>query len=122
MMSKRFRPGRAASAVLAVGAALFIASCQSSGNPATTGATTEDGLDAAQPRTASYSCADGGLITVENLGTSVRLLGAEGESVELPASPASQRNRYGEAADAIVLDGREALIMRGGQEPLACTR
>ena len=39
------------------------------------------------------------------------------------AWPAStQRNRYGEASDAIVLEGREALFMRRGHEPLTCMR
>ncbi len=56
------------------------------------------------------------------MGASVRILGADGVPVELPASPASQRNRYGQAGDAIVLEGREALIMRRGREPLTCMR
>ena len=75
-----------------------------------------------QPRTATYSCADGGRMTVENLGTSVRVLGADGVSEELPASPANQSSRYGQAHDAIVLDGREALVVKAGQTPLPCTR
>jgi hypothetical protein len=72
--------------------------------------------------TATYSCADGGMITIENLGASVRILGAGEEAIELPASPASQRSRYGEQPYALVLEGREALFMKSGEEPLTCIR
>jgi hypothetical protein len=75
-----------------------------------------------QPRTATYSCADGGRMTIENLGTSVRVLGPDGASEDLPASPANQTSRFGEAHDAIVIEGREALMMKGGATPLTCTR
>lgn len=75
-----------------------------------------------QPAAATYNCADGGMMTIQNLGTSIRLLGADGFDEELPASPPNQRSRYGEAHDAIVIDGREALVMKGGQTPLTCTR
>ncbi|TIT19855.1 MAG: hypothetical protein E5W70_23805 [Mesorhizobium sp.] len=77
---------------------------------------------ARQPRTATYKCTDGSVMTIENLGTSVRVLGPDGTSSELPASPANQTSRYGEAHDAIVIDGREALVMKGGASPLACKR
>ena len=80
-------------------------------------------IASSQPRTATYSCADGGMMTIENLGSSVRLLGPDGiVNEELPASPSNQRSRYGEAHDAIVLDGNDALVMKGGQTPLNCTR
>lgn len=78
--------------------------------------------DAAQPRTATYNCADGGMMTIQNLGTSLRLLGPDGVTEELPASPAGQTSRYGQAHDAIVIDGNEALVMTGGHAPLPCTR
>jgi hypothetical protein len=78
--------------------------------------------DSPQPRTATYTCADGARITIENLGTSVRVLGPDGASEELPASPAKQHSRFGEAHDAIVIDGRDALVMKGGRTPLTCTR
>ncbi|WP_352530064.1 MULTISPECIES: hypothetical protein [unclassified Mesorhizobium] len=71
---------------------------------------------------ATYKCADGGIMTIENLGTSVRVLGPDGTSAELPASPANQTSRYGEAHDAIVIDGRDALVMKGGASPVVCTR
>lgn len=79
-------------------------------------------VGAPQPRMATYSCADGGRITIENLGTSVHVVGPDGASEDLPASPANQSSRFGEAHDAIVIDGREALVMKGGTTPLTCTR
>ncbi|CAH2409475.1 hypothetical protein [Mesorhizobium escarrei] len=78
--------------------------------------------DSPQPRTATYSCADGARITIENLGTSVRVLGPDGASEDLPASPANQSSRFGAAHDAIVIDGRDALVMKSGKTPLTCTR
>ncbi|PDQ19178.1 hypothetical protein CN311_20940 [Mesorhizobium sanjuanii] len=75
-----------------------------------------------QPRIATYNCADGGKMTIENLGTSVHVLGPDGTSEDLPASPANQSSRFGQAHDAIVIDGREALVMKGGKTPLTCKR
>lgn len=75
-----------------------------------------------QPAIANYACTDGATMTIRNVGTSIRLLGPNGVEEELPASPANQRSRYGEAHDAIVIDGREALVMRAGRTPLTCTR
>lgn len=75
-----------------------------------------------QPATATYACADGGMMTIENFGTSVRVTGASDQPLELPASPASQRTRYGEQPYALVIEGRDALFMKSGEEPLTCTR
>ncbi|MGB3540623.1 MAG: hypothetical protein WBA42_20910 [Mesorhizobium sp.] len=75
-----------------------------------------------QPAIANYACTDGGTMTIRNVGTSIRLIGPNGMEEELPASPANQRSRYGEAHDAIVIDGREALVMKAGQTPYTCTR
>lgn len=81
------------------------------------------GTTSSQPGTATYSCADGGMMTIQNLGGSIRVLGPDGAiNEELPASPAGQNSRYGEAHDAIVIDGRDALVMKGGATPLPCTR
>lgn len=121
--------------------ALFAAACQSqSGSPASgdkTGATTpgaatlRDGSAAIstsessvqQPRTATYSCAGGGSMTIENRGNSIRVLGADGAlDEELPASPANQNSRFGAEHDAVVIDGRDALIMQGGHTPVTCKR
>ena len=79
---------------------------------------------APQPRSATYNCAGGGRITVENLGTSLHVLSPDGTAEDLPASPANQNSRYQEAAthDAIVIDGREALVMKRGKTPVTCKR
>ena len=90
------------------------------GDPSAMVIVTEE--EVSQPGTATYNCADGGMMTIQNLGTSVRVLGPDGIAEELPASPSNQRSRYGQAHDAIVLDGREALVVKGGQTPLTCTR
>ncbi|MFC3326407.1 hypothetical protein [Mesorhizobium cantuariense] len=79
-------------------------------------------VTAPQPRTATYSCADGGRMTIENLGTSVHVVGADGASEDLQASPANQNSRYEQAHDAIVIDGREALVMKAGSTPVTCKR
>ncbi|MET3579242.1 hypothetical protein ABID19_002267 [Mesorhizobium robiniae] len=107
-------------ATLALFPLLIIAACVSQTNAPKTGTTTD--LTAPQPRTATYNCADGTRITIENLGTSVRVLGPDGASEDLPASPANQSSRFGEAHDAIVIDGRDALVMKGGKTPLTCKR
>lgn len=78
--------------------------------------------DTPQPRTATYNCADGGMMTIENVGTAIRVLGPDGISEELPASPAGQNSRFGVAHDAIVIDGREVLVMKGNATPIPCTR
>ena len=85
-------------------------------------AVTVEENSAPQPRTATYNCADGGMMTIQNVGTSLRVLGPDGVTEELPASPAGQTSRYGQAHDAIVIDGNEALVMTGGHPPMPCTR
>ncbi|RWN65487.1 MAG: hypothetical protein EOR99_20195 [Mesorhizobium sp.] len=104
---------------LALSSLLITAACVSQTNAPKAGTTD---LTAPQPRTATYNCADGTRITIENLGTSVRVLGPDGASEDLPASPANQSSRFGEAHDAIVIDGRDALVMKGGKTPLTCKR
>lgn len=61
-------------------------------------------------------------MTIQNLGSSLRLLGPDGVTEELPASPAGQTSRYGQSHDAIVIDGNDALVMTGGHAPMPCTR
>lgn len=78
--------------------------------------------DTPQPRTATYSCADGGRMTIENIGTAIRVLGSDGVNEELPAAPAGQNSRFGINHDAIVIDGREALVMKANATPVACKR
>ncbi|WP_353644090.1 hypothetical protein [Mesorhizobium sp. WSM2239] len=122
MVEKPIRRGRPSGALIAVACAIAVASCQSDEAKTEATVASAESTSEAQPRMASYTCAGGALVTVENFGSSVRVVGPEGESLDLPASPATQRNRYGLASDAIVLEGREALFMRGGHEPLTCMR
>ncbi len=116
--------------------ALLVTACQSQSGPAgqngKTGATTlSDGSPAIsvtedrspQPRTATYNCAGGDRMTIENRGSSIRVMGEDGAiDEELPASPANQSSRFGAEHDAIVIDGREALVMKGGHTPITCRR
>lgn len=74
--------------------------------------------------TATYRCGNGGMITIQNLGTALRVVRPDGTTEEFAASPANQSSRYQEAAshDAIVIDGREALVMKRGSTPQTCKR
>lgn len=75
-----------------------------------------------QPRLATYRCEDGTSLRVENLRSSVNIVDAEGESFMLPASPQDQISRYGQTPTSLVLDGNEALYMKGRNPPLGCKR
>ncbi|WP_137930422.1 hypothetical protein [Mesorhizobium comanense] len=79
-------------------------------------------VSAPQPRTATYNCGADGMMTVENLGSSVHVQGPNGMNEDLQASPANQNSRYQQAHDAIVIDGREALVMKAGSTPVTCKR
>ena len=100
-----------------IGLSILAAACvgaETSSNP-TTGGT-------AQPRMATYSCGEDGSLTVESLGSAVRVLGTDGSAVDLPASPPSQTARFGGANRAIVLEDGEALYMVSGKPTLSCKR
>ncbi|MBZ9849146.1 hypothetical protein LB565_14255 [Mesorhizobium sp. CA14] len=96
--------------------------------PATPAPATKIVTDLTVPRsgvgTASYRCGNGGMITIQNLGSSLRVARPDGSTEEFAASPANQSSRYQEAAthDAIVIDGREALVMKRGSTPQTCRR
>jgi hypothetical protein len=74
--------------------------------------------------TATYGCGNGSAITIQNLGSSLRVIEPDGATEEFAASPANQSSRYQEAAthNAIVIDGREALVMKRGSTPQTCKR
>ncbi|MBZ9892645.1 hypothetical protein EN962_03260 [Mesorhizobium sp. M7A.F.Ca.CA.001.09.2.1] len=73
--------------------------------------------------TATYRCGNNGMISIQNLGTSLRVVGSDGATEEFAASPANQSSRYQAAThDAIVIDGREALVMKKGSTPQTCKR
>jgi membrane-bound inhibitor of C-type lysozyme len=75
-----------------------------------------------QPRSAQFRCAGGQSISVENLGSKVNVTTSEGATVELPSLPAGSRSRYSEGQTALVLNGRDALLMVTGRAPLECKR
>lgn len=101
------------------GAALLLAGCVSSTLQSQTSNIEAGSI---QPRSASYNCGDNGAITLENTRTMVRLTEADGNSYDLPAAPPAQLSRYGEGLYALVLEGREALWMKSGKEPMTCKR
>ena len=76
----------------------------------------------AKPRSVTYNCGDDGPIMVETMRGAVRLVEAEGSSYDLPASPPTQSNRFGEGNVALVVEDGEALWMKAGREPVACRR
>ncbi|RUW02342.1 MAG: hypothetical protein E5Y00_17040 [Mesorhizobium sp.] len=96
----------------------------STASPPATKITTDLTTPRAGVGTATYRCGNGGMITIQNLGSSLRVLGPDGSAEVFPASPANQTSRYQEAAthDAIVIDGREALVMKKGSTPQSCKR
>jgi hypothetical protein len=108
--------------ITAISVALATAACTTEPTHKTASLVSAATDEMTQPASATYSCADGGMMTIENLGSSVRILNGAGEPIELPAAPPAQRARYGEQPYALVLDGRDALFMKSGEEPLACTR
>ncbi len=103
------------------GLALLLAACVADGQQPQ-GRQTIAETAAAQPRQATYDCGAAGRITVENMRTAVRLVEAEGDSYDLPASPPTQTSRYGEGGLALVVEDREALWMKAGKEPMTCRR
>lgn len=80
------------------------------------------GLSAApaQPRRTTYKCGSDGTILVEASNNAVHLVDTEGTSYDLPASPPTQRNRFGEGSVALVVEEGEALWMKAGREPQTC--
>ncbi len=101
----------------ALACALLLAGCVS-------GPSDLDGTLSAgpQPRKASWRCDEGATLTVENLGSQIKVVTPEGTEVVLPASPPGQNARYGEGMLALVFDGREALWFVTGKTPLTCKR
>lgn len=108
--------------VCAMATMLMIDACTTRAPEQGLAPTAQDADQAAQPETATYSCADGSLITIRNAGGSVHVTGAGDGIVDLPAAPPGQRSRYGLQPYALVLEGSEALFMKDGNEPLTCTR
>jgi hypothetical protein len=123
--SRRENPRRdnvARGALAVIGLAFGLCGCVSDGPaPAMTSLQAVETAPT-QPRTATYNCGDDGSITVEAMPSAVRLVEAEGSSYELPASPPTQSNRFGEGNVALVVEDGEALWMKAGREPVTCRR
>lgn len=116
------RPGRLAlRAGAAAGFAFHLCACVVD-DPQTQARQQLADAGSAQPRRAVYDCGADGKITVEATHAAVRLVDAQGDTYELPASPPSQSNRFGEGGLALVVEGGEALWMRAGKPPQTCTR
>ena len=123
---------RALDLVLAACVALGLTACVADGGQGPAGGLVgnlaDSGLSAAPvasapPRRAVYDCGDDGTITVEPMTSAVRLVEADGASYDLPASPPTQANRFGEGSSAaLVVEGGEALWMKAGREPMTCRR
>jgi membrane-bound inhibitor of C-type lysozyme len=107
--------------VFVLAALLSGAACVSD-KSASDAATTAETASAVQPSHATYVCGDQGTLDVDNMRTSVRLTDPDGDNIELPASPADQTSRYTQTTYALVLEGKEALYMKAGKEPMTCLR
>lgn len=102
----------------AFGPVLAVASCVSEGGKSVSAKTTmtkSGGL-------LSYACTDGGRIDVQRVANGVHLAGVDAVEVDLPAAPTGQDSRYSQEPYTLVLDGQEALFVKTGDEPRACTR
>ena len=110
---------RAAGILLAAGLGFGLCACVAGGGHGAAALQVVD-TPAQQPRYATYNCGEDGAITVEAMPSAVRLVEAEGSSYDLPASPPTQGNRFGEGNVALVVEGGEALWMKAGREPIAC--
>ncbi|MEP9374641.1 hypothetical protein [Mesorhizobium sp. KR1-2] len=124
MNQRRLDGGAILRSALVLSPLLLAASCVSESNAGGAAPKVSVAYDAdtPQPSHATYSCGAGRAITVDNFRTSVQVVDPEGDSVELPASPATQQSRYGQTPYALVLDGNEALYMKSGKQPLNCRR
>ena len=59
---------------------------------------------------------------VDNRRSVVLIRDPDGETLELPASPAGQLTRYGKKPYALVLEGSEALFVKPRKPPFTCKR
>ncbi|MBX3568884.1 MAG: hypothetical protein KF914_12555 [Rhizobiaceae bacterium] len=99
-----------------------LSGCVSEGNAGRSTAQASLASSDPQPGRATYACEDNTMITVDNRVSEVTVTDSEGDVSTLPAAPAEQRSRYGIEGMAIVLDGLDALFMKGRHEPLNCRR
>lgn len=98
-----------------------LAACVGEGDAGSTHATASAAEPSGRPGITNYRCGEDGSITVENRASEVVLTDTTGEIVTLPAAPAEQRSRYGIPGYALVLEGNNALFVKGGK-PMDCAR
>lgn len=106
---------------LALLALMALMGCVAEGSSAKSAAVAAEPGDPA-PGLATYVCEDQTALVVDNRVTQVTVTDGEGDVSTLPAAPAEQRSRYGVEGLAIVLDGNDALFMKGRHEPVNCRR
>jgi len=73
-----------------------------------------------ESRLVTYRCDADATIAVRAEAGAVHLVDTEGASYDLPASPPTQANRFGEGSVALVIEQGEALWMKAGREPVTC--
>ena len=91
-----------------------LAACVGEGDAGSTHTTASAAEPSGRLGLTTYRCEDGS-ITVENRASEVVLTDTAGEVVTLPAAPAEQRSRYGVPGYALVLEGNNALFVKGRQ-------
>lgn len=68
----------------------------------------------------TFDCGDGESLTIRRTGTVLLVSDSQDDSAQLEPSPPGQNVRYDADGYALALDGREALWMKAGQEPMTC--
>jgi len=95
---------------------------QSRAQPVSRIAASQPGKLLPRPGSAVYRCSGGGSMMIDNRRSVVLLRDPDGETLELPASPAGQMTRYGKKPYALVLEGGEALFVKPRKPPFTCKR
>jgi len=76
----------------------------------------------AVPRVATYQCSPQDALIVEINGSTAHVTGPDELDVTLTASPPGQQIRFTDPLNALVVEGREAMLMANRKAPLTCRR
>lgn len=71
---------------------------------------------------ASWLCDNGETYLVDNIVTQITVSAPDGQTMDMPATPADSRTRYVLQQFAFVVDGDEALFFRPKATPLTCRK